>query len=87
MTSSAVIWSGALQAAATFLTGGPHAARWGIDQPRDDGWPASEGQMARAAYRVVELAAHIVIELPDDPEAGLAEAKEAAKRWLERGGR
>jgi hypothetical protein len=84
MTSSAVIWSGALQAAATLLAGGTHGTRWGIDQPRDDAWPASGDQMASAAYRVVELAAHIAIELPDDREAGLAEAKEAARRWLDR---
>jgi hypothetical protein len=35
------------------------------------------------ARRVVELAAHIVLELPNDPESGLQHAKEAAQRWLE----
>jgi hypothetical protein len=38
--------------------------------------------MADSARRVVELAAHIILELPDHPESGLAQAKEAAQRWL-----
>jgi hypothetical protein len=36
---------------------------------------------------VVELAALIILELPDDPEGGLSRAKEAAQRWLKDRGR
>ena len=75
---TAAIWSGALQAAATILAGRGDAARWGIDDPA--GWGASAG--ANTARRVVELAAHIILELPDDAESGLPRAKEAAQRWL-----
>jgi len=82
MTSSAVIWSGALQASATLLAR-EFSARWGIDQPgtADAAWPPSQPR------RFVELAAHIVMEMSDDPEAGISEAKEAAQRWLEGRGR
>jgi hypothetical protein len=31
---------------------------------------------------VVELAAHIILELPDDQESALPQAKEAAQGWL-----
>ena len=80
---SAAMWSGALQAAATILAGRGDAARWGIDQPADDtAWGGSADQMANTARRVVELAAHIILELPDDAESGLPRAKEAAQRWL-----
>jgi hypothetical protein len=75
---AAVLWSGALQAAAAVLAGAGDRARWGIDDPA--GWGASVG--ANTARRVVELAAHIILELPDDPEGGLPRAKEAAQRWL-----
>ena len=78
---TAVIWSGALQAAAAILAGRGDAARWGIDQPAEDAaWGGSAG--ANTARRVVELAAHIILELPDDPESGLPRAKDAAQRWL-----
>jgi hypothetical protein len=33
--------------------------------------------------RVVELAVRIVLEMPDDAEAGISEVKEAARRWLD----
>ena len=80
---TAVIWSGALQAAAAILAGRGDAARWGIDQPAEDGaWGGSASQMPNTARRLVELAAHIILELPDDPEGGLPRAKEAAQRWL-----
>jgi hypothetical protein len=80
---SAAIWNGALQAAAMILAGRGDAARWGLDQPAEDAaWSGSAGQMANSARRVVELAAHIILELPDHPESGLAQAKEAAQRWL-----
>jgi hypothetical protein len=39
--------------------------------------------MASTAGRVVELAVHIVLEMPDDPEAGISQAKEAARIWLD----
>ena len=39
--------------------------------------------MASTAGRVVELAVHIVLEMPDDLEAGIPQAKEAARRWLD----
>jgi hypothetical protein len=79
---SAAIWSGALQASATVLAGGADGARWGIDQPGSAAWGASTGQMAGAARGIVELAVRIVLELPDDPEAGVPQAKEAARHWL-----
>jgi hypothetical protein len=80
---AAVIWSGALQAAAAILAGRGDAGRWGIDQPAEDGaWSGSASQMPNTARRVVELAAHIILELPDDPESGLPRAKEAAQRWI-----
>jgi hypothetical protein len=83
MTSPAIIWSAALQSAATLLAGSAGGARWGIDQPSDDAaWPGSTGPVASTAGRVVELAVHIVMEMPDDPEAGTAQAKETARRWL-----
>jgi hypothetical protein len=78
---TAVIWSGALQAAAAILAGRGDAARWGIDQPAEDAaWGGSAG--ANTARRVVELAAHIILDLPDDPESGLPRAKNAAQRRL-----
>ena len=52
MTSSAVIWSGALQSAATLLAG-VAGARWGIDQPGGDA--AWGGSAAGTARRVVSL--------------------------------
>jgi hypothetical protein len=55
-----------------------------MDQPADKFLAVSPGQRGRTARRVVELAAQIVMELPDDPEAGISEAKEAAQRWLEK---
>ena len=65
-----------------------HAARWGLDQARDDtAWPASAEHAASAARHIVELAAHIVMELPDDPDAAIPQAKNAARRWLETRGR
>jgi hypothetical protein len=84
MTSSSAIWSAALQSAATLLAGSAGGARWGIDQPADDAaWPGTAGPMASTAARVVELAVLIVMEMPDDPQAGISEAKEAAQRWLD----
>jgi hypothetical protein len=80
---SAAIWSGALQASATILAGGADGARWGIDQPGSAAWGASAGQMTGTARGIVELAVRIIMELPDDPEAGVPQAKEAARRWLE----
>ena len=79
---SAAIWGGALQASATILGGGADGARWGIDQPGSAAWGASAGSMAGTARRVVELAVRIVMELPDDPDAGVPQAKEAARQWL-----
>ena len=76
----AVIWSGALQASATVLAGA--GARWGIDDPTSTAWGPSAGSVAGVARRVVELAAQIIMELPDDPEAGVPQAKEAARQWL-----
>ena len=67
-----------MRAAAAILAGGGDAARWGIDHPA--GWHASAG--AKTARRVVELAAHIILELPDDQESALPQAKEAAQGWL-----
>jgi hypothetical protein len=87
MTSSAAIWSGALQASAILLTGGVDGARWGIDQPGGEYLAAPLGQRAGTARRVVELAVQLIMELPDDPEAGIPEAKEAAQRWLDTRGR
>ena len=84
---SAAIWSGALQASATLLTGGVDGARWGIDQAGGEYLGAAPGERAGTARRVVELAVQIIIELPDDPEAGTPQAKEAARRWLESRGR
>jgi hypothetical protein len=84
VTSSATIWGAALQSAATLLASGPSAPRWGLDQPREEvGWAGSAVPMASAAGRVVELAVRIVLELPDDHEAGISEVKEAARRWLD----
>jgi hypothetical protein len=81
MTSSADIWRAALQSAATLLAGSPGGAPWGIDQPGDDAaWPGSAGPMASSAGRVVNLAVHIIMEMPDDPEGGISQAKEAARR-------
>jgi hypothetical protein len=81
MTSSASIWSAALQSAATLLAGSAGGARWGVDEPRGDApWPGSIGATAGTARRVVELAAHIIVEMPDDPE--ISQVKEAARRWL-----
>ena len=80
---TAAIWSGALQAAAAVLASRGDAGRWGIDQPAEDAtWGGSASQMPNTARRVVELAAHIILELPDDPESGLPRAKEAAQRWI-----
>ena len=87
MTSSAVIWAGALQASAILLTGGVEAARWGIDQPGGEYLATSPGQRGSTARRVVELAVQIIMDMPDDPEAGVSEAKEAARQWLDRHGR
>ena len=57
---------------------------WGVDEPSSDAaWPRSTGAMAGTARRVVELAAHIIMEMPDDDEAGVSPAKEAARRWLD----
>lgn len=68
------------------LAGRADAGRWGIDQPAEDaGWSGSSG--ANTARRVVELAAHIILELPDDSEGGLPRAKDAAQRWITSGGR
>jgi hypothetical protein len=84
MTSSAKIWSAALQSAATLLAGSSGGARWGIDQPGGDvAWPGSADPIAGTAGRLVELAVLIVMEMPDDPQAGISEAKEAAQRWLD----
>jgi hypothetical protein len=82
ITGSAAIWSGALQASATGLAGGADSAQWGIDQPGSAACGASAGQIAGTARGIVELAVRIVMELPDDPEAGVPQAKEAARRWL-----
>ena len=82
MTSSAIIWSGALQASATLLAR-EAGARWGIDQPGGEYLP---DQKAGTARRMVELAAQIIMELPED-EAAIPQAKEAAQRWLEGRGR
>jgi hypothetical protein len=84
MTKSAAIWSAALQSAATLLAGSAGGARWGIDQPGDDAaWPGSARPMASTAGQIVELAVQIVMEMPDDPGAGISQAKEAARRWLD----
>jgi hypothetical protein len=84
MTSPAIIWSAALQSAATLLAGSAGGARWGIDQPGDDAaWPGSAGPVAGTAARVVELAVHIVMDMPDDARAGISQAKQAARRWLD----
>jgi hypothetical protein len=79
---SAAIWSGALHASASLLAGRADGAQWGIDQPGNAAWGPSAGQMAGTARGIVELAVHIVMELPDDPEAGVPQAKAAARRWL-----
>jgi hypothetical protein len=71
-----------LQASATLLAGGADGAR-GIDQPGSAAWGASAGLMAGTARAIVELAVRIVMELPDDAEVGVPQAKEAARRWLE----
>ena len=84
MTSSALIWSAALQSSATLLAGGHGGMHWGVDEPSSDAaWPRSTGAMAGTARRVVELAAHIIMEMPDDDEAGVSPAKGAARRWLD----
>jgi hypothetical protein len=84
VTSSAIIWGAALQSAATLLAGSAGGARWGIDQPSDDAaWPGAAGPMASTAGRVVELAVHIVLALPDDRETGISQIKEAGRRWLD----
>jgi hypothetical protein len=79
---SAAIWSGALQASATLLAGGADGARWGDRPARQRRLGALAGQMAGTARGIVELAVRIVLELPDDPEAGVPQAKEAARHWL-----
>ena len=72
MTTSALIWSAALQSSATLLAGGHGGMHWGVDEPsRDAAWPRSTVAMAGTARRVVELAAHIIMEMPDDDEAGV----------------
>jgi hypothetical protein len=77
---TALIWSGALQAAAVILAGRDDAARWGIDQPAENAaWDGSAGHAGNTARRVVELAAHIILELPDDLESGLPLAVVAMK--------
>jgi hypothetical protein len=81
------IWSGALQASATLFTGGADGAHWGIDQSGGEYLGAAPGERAGTARRVVELAVQIIMELPDDPEAGIPQAKSAAQRWLESRGR
>jgi hypothetical protein len=69
MTSSAIIWSAALQSAATFVAGSAGGARWGIDQLSGDvAWAGSAGPPTSTAGRVVELAVHIVLETPTIPK-------------------
>jgi hypothetical protein len=70
------------------LAGRRDAARWGIDQPAENAaWDGSAGPGGGTARRVVELAAQIVLELPDDLGNGLPRAKAAAQRYLKNYGR
>ena len=39
--------------------------------------------MASTARQVIDLAVHIVLEMPDNPQGRVSQAKEAARRWLD----
>jgi hypothetical protein len=84
---TAAIWSGALQASATLLTAGVAGPRWGIDQPEGEYLGMSPGSRDVNARRVVELAVQMIVEMPDDPDAGVRQAKYAAEQWLDAHGR
>jgi hypothetical protein len=72
---SATVWNGALQAAATVVAHLKGDALWG-------GTPTE--QDLAASRRIVQLAAHIILEMPDDQESGVSQAKTAAKQLLKK---
>jgi len=72
---SATLWSGALQAAATVIGHLKGSAPWGSSEWEQD---------SNTARKVVHLAAHIIVQMPDDPESGVRQAKEAAHKVLKK---
>jgi hypothetical protein len=74
-TRSAAIWSGALQAAATMIGHFKGSAPWGTTPAQQD---------TATAARIVQLAAHLIVAMPDDPDSGVHQAKIAAQQFLKK---
>ena len=70
---SATIWSGALQAAASVVGHLKGDALWGS---------SATDRASNTARAIVELAAHIIVQMPEDPESGVSQARHFAEQWL-----